>query len=178
MNVVLNYNSADGSQGTQRPNFVHKPNQNCSTQTYIHGNTQSCIDTSAYVLPVAPETPTGPNTLIHNFAFGNTSRNTLHGPGFTYTNLSVFKDFGIYERLKFQFRTEAFNVFNHPSAQNPTNSAPALGSLTAKEPVYGQTGPFTNQVNPTGFGAVTAVQTIPGQLSGARVLQLSGKLIF
>ncbi len=168
INVVLNYNSANMSQGTERPSFVHKPSQNCSTKTYIKGNTQSCIDTTAYVLPVAPESVVN-GVTVHNFAFGNTSRNTLHGPGFTYTNLSVFKNFGIYERLKFQFRTEAFNVFNHPSAQNPTNSAPALSQSSNL---------LSNTVGTTGFGQVTAVQTIPGQLSGARVLQLSGKLIF
>ncbi len=168
INVVLNYNSANMSQGTQRPSFVHKPSQNCSTQTYISGNTQSCIDTSAYVLPVAPSSVVN-GVTVNNYAFGNTSRNTLHGPGFTYTNLSVFKNFEIYERLKFQFRTEAFNVFNHPSAQNPTNSAPTLSQSS---------NPLSNAVGTTGFGQVTDVQKIPGQLSGARVLQLSGKIIF
>lgn len=168
INVVLNYNSANMSQGTQRPSFAHKPHQNCSTQTYINNNTQSCIDTTAYVLPVAPQSIVN-GVTVNNFAFGNTSRNSLHGPGFTYTNLSVFKDFGIYERLKFQFRFEAFNVFNHPSAQNPTNSAPALSKSSI---------PTSNAVGTVGFGQVTAVQTIPGQLSGARVLQLSGKFVF
>ncbi len=168
INVVLNYNSANMSQGTQRPSFVHKPNQNCSTQTYIKGNTQSCIDTTAYVLPVAPQSVVN-GVTVNNYAFGNTSRNTLHGPGFTYTNLSVFKNFDIFERVKFQFRTEAFNVFNHPSAQNPTNSAPALSQSSNLT---------TNAVGITGFGQVTDVQKIPGQLSGARVLQFSGKIIF
>jgi hypothetical protein len=181
INVVLSYNSANMSQGTQRPSFVHKPKQSCDTGNYIKRdpkNPVSCIDTTAYVLPVAPQTVTGPTTFINNYAFGNTSRNTLHGPGFNYANLSVFKNFQLYERLRFQFRAEAFNVFNHPSAANPTNSAPTLAALTAKEPVYGQTGAFTNQLNTSGFGLVTDTQKIPGQLSGARVLQFSGKIVF
>jgi hypothetical protein len=168
INVVLNYNSANMSQGTQRPSFVHTPHQNCSTQTFIKGNTQSCIDTTAYVLPVAPQSVVN-GVTVNNWAFGNTSRNSLHGPAFNYANFSVFKNFQIYERLKFQFRAEAFNVFNHPSAANPSLSAPALSQSS---------NPFTNAVGTSGFGAVTDTQKIPGQLSGARVLQLSGKIVF
>jgi hypothetical protein len=37
---------------------------------------------------------------------------------------------------------------------------------------------LTNTPGIVGFGAVTDTQKIPGQLTGARVLQLSGKLIF
>jgi hypothetical protein len=169
INVTLNYNSANMSQGTQRPSFVHKPKQNCTTQTYIQGNTQSCIDTTAYVLPVAPQSVVN-GVTVNNSAFGNISRNALHGPGFNYVNFSVFKNFQIYERLKFQLRAEAFNATNHPSPLNPgSSSAPTLSQSSNL---------LTNAVGITGFGAVTDTQKIPGQLSGARVMQLSGKLIF
>ncbi len=171
INVVLNYNSANMSQGTQRPNFVHKPKQTCSTKNYINRdplNPVSCIDTTAYALPVAPQSVVN-GVTVNNYAFGNSSRNTLHGPSFNYANLSVFKSFQIYERLRFQFRTEAFNVFNHPSAANPSTSAPALSASS---------NPLTNAVGVSGFGLVTDTQKLPGQVSGARVMQLSGKIIF
>jgi hypothetical protein len=156
-NVTLNYNSAGLSQGTQRPNFVHAPHANCSLKNYIHNNVSPCIDPTAYALPA--------NISASQYAFGNTSRNTVHGPGFSYENISVFKNFPIYERLQFQFRAEAFNAFNHPSAGNP-NAAIGHDSSAVAQPTY------------SAFGTVTSVYQIPGTLSGARVLSLAGKLIF
>ena len=180
-NVSLNYNAANMSQGTIRPSFVHTPSHNCSTQTYIKGNTKSCIDTTAYVLPIAPQTQTGPNTFVNNWAFGNAARNALHGPGFNYANFGVFKNINIWERLKFQFRAEAFNVFNHPSAANPNSSNgsgnPSFGKVTSVTST-GQVVSLTNAVGTTGFGQVIDTQKTPGQLSGARVIQLSGKIVF
>ena len=156
-NVTLNYNSAGLSQGTQRPNFVHAPHANCSLKNYIHNNVTSCIDTTAYALPA--------NISAGQYAFGNVARNSLPGPGFSYENISVFKNFSIYERMKFQFRAEAFNAFNHPSANTP-NAAIGHDSSAVAQPTF------------SGFGTVTSVYQIPGTLSGARVLSLSGKLIF
>jgi hypothetical protein len=160
-NVSLGYNSAGFDQGTERPSYVHKPSANCSLKTYIAGNVTSCIDIGAYVLPVARYNANG----SLNYAFGNTSRNTLHGPGFYYDNLSLFKNFPIRESMKVQFRVEGQNITNHPSAANPSSSINSL-SNTSTAP------------NPSGFGQVTGVQSLPGELSGARVLQLSGKFIF
>jgi hypothetical protein len=157
INVSLNYNSAGLSQGTQRPNFVHAPHANCSLKNYIQNNVTSCIDTTAYALPA--------NISAGQYAFGNVARNSLPGPGFSYENISVFKNFSIYERMKFQFRAEAFNAFNHPSANTP-NAAIGHDSSAVAQPTF------------SGFGTVTSVYQIPGTLSGARVLSLSGKLIF
>ena len=177
-NVALGAPSAGLSQGTERPSWVHKPSANCSLKNLINGvngtaTSGSCIDTTAYVLPVAPSAfvLTGPQTGTaigpYNYAFGNTSRNTLHGPGFSYDNLSIFKSFAVSEWAKFQFRAEAANVFNHPSASNPAVSINAASSLQ----------------NPTGIsagsaGTITSVQSVPGELTGARVLQLAAKIIF
>jgi hypothetical protein len=164
-NVSLNYNSAGLDQGTERPSWVHAPHANCSLKTYLSGNTIPCIDATAYALPVAPETLNGNTIVAYNYAYGNTTRNTLHGPGFAYDNLSLFKNFAVRESMKFQFRAEAQNVTNHPSAANPSSGLNALS----------QSG---TAVSPSGFGQVTSVQTLPGELTGARVLQLSGKFIF
>lgn len=169
-NVQLGYNSAGLDQGTERPSWVHKPKSNCSTKTFINGNTTSCVDLSAYVLPVAPQTmdASGKNVIAYNYAYGNTSRNTLHGPGFSYDNFSLFKNFPIHEQMMIQFRGEAQNVFNHPSASNPNVTISAAS----------QSGTAPSPANLSNFGTVTTVQTLPGELTGARVLQLSGKFIF
>jgi hypothetical protein len=42
-------------------------------------------------------------------------RNLLYNPGEQNHNLGLFKDFGITERQKIQFRFEAFNWLNHPN---------------------------------------------------------------
>jgi outer membrane receptor protein involved in Fe transport len=45
--------------------------------------------------------------------FGNAGRNTLRGPSFFQTDLSVFKKFKITEATNLEFRAEGFNIFNH-----------------------------------------------------------------
>jgi hypothetical protein len=41
--------------------------------------------------------------------------NSVRGPGFFNTDLSLFRTFSIKERIQMQFRGEALNVFNHPN---------------------------------------------------------------
>jgi hypothetical protein len=135
-------------------------------ENHIKGT--SCLDATAYAFPIAPDA---------DYTFGNASRNALHGPAFNYANFSVFKNFPIWERVKVQFRAEAFNVTNHPSAANPGTSN---GSSTANPAAYslGQLSSTSTTPSTSGFGLVTDVQKIPGQLTGSRVVQLSGKVIF
>ena len=58
-------------------------------------------------------------TTTAQFVFGNAGRNILFGPGRTNFDASLFKDFPIREDIKFQFRAEAFNSFNHPQFGQP-----------------------------------------------------------
>lgn len=51
--------------------------------------------------------------------FGNVGRNPLTGPGFVNTDLSIFKNFRITERVGGQFRAEGFNFFNKVNLGNP-----------------------------------------------------------
>jgi len=46
--------------------------------------------------------------------FGIVPRNKFTGPSFFGANLAVMKNFAITERVRAQFRVDAFNVFNHP----------------------------------------------------------------
>jgi hypothetical protein len=69
--------------------------------------------------------------------FGNSGRNILHGPRFFNTNLGVLKTTNITERVKLQFRTEFFNVFNNVNFNNPgsTVGTPGFGKITsARDP--------------------------------------------
>jgi len=47
--------------------------------------------------------------------FGDSGRNILDGPGLFDWDLGLLKPFQLGERLKFQFRSEFYNAFNHPS---------------------------------------------------------------
>jgi outer membrane receptor protein involved in Fe transport len=59
--------------------------------------------------------------------------NSQIGPGYHNVDASLFRDFTIYERVKFQFRGEATNVFNFVNLGTPNgalNSA-AFGTITS-----------------------------------------------
>ena len=167
VSMASNTQAAGVDQGTQRPSWVHKEKANCSLKNAYSGlseSSTSCIDEGAYQTAV--------NYSVNNaVGFGNIHRNSLFGPGFQYENLAVFKDFPIHERVKFQFRSEAFNIFNHPSGGNPSSSG--LGISTS-----GACASTSCLTFPSGYGLITGVQQVPGTFSGARVLELSGKLIF
>lgn len=76
------------------------------------------------------------------------------GPGLTDLDSSVFKNFAITERFRFQFRAEAFNTTNTPEFGQP-------GSL--------------NFTSTKGFSSITSERGSPGS---NRTLQLAGKLFF
>ena len=67
--------------------------------------------------------------------FGNVGRNTLTGPGNISIDFSLFKNFPVNERVRFQFRTEAFNVINHPNFSNmsTTYDGSSPGQLTTAQ---------------------------------------------
>ena len=54
-------------------------------------------------------------------SLGNVKRNFFHGPGFNYTNLSLYKDFPLgAEKARYvEIRVEAFNAFNHANFGQP-----------------------------------------------------------
>ena len=54
--------------------------------------------------------------------FGNVRRNQFTGPGELMSDMSIFKNFTITERVKAQFQAEFFNVFNHPVYALPGNT--------------------------------------------------------
>jgi hypothetical protein len=51
--------------------------------------------------------------------FGNIQRNSFTGPGEFMSDMSIFKNFTLTERVHAQLQAEFFNVFNHPVYANP-----------------------------------------------------------
>ncbi len=76
--------------------------------------------------------PCLPGTLFNTCAFatnttlgtsGNAGRNIIRGPGFHNWDISIFKSIPLREQMRFEFRAEFFNAFNHfnPLFSNPNN---------------------------------------------------------
>ncbi|MGH9598787.1 MAG: TonB-dependent receptor, partial [Terracidiphilus sp.] len=93
--------------------------------------------------------------------FGNVKRNYFHGPGFNYTDMSLFKviPLGRETARSVQLMMQAQNVFNH------ANFAPPDGNYTD--------GPY--------FGTVSGVDSSAdynGDPAPGRTVQLVGKFVF
>ena len=95
-------------------------------------------------------------------------RNTVQGPGFWNFDMGIIKKFSITERVKLDFRTEFFNVFNHPNFENPRNAT--VGSPTVTSSVFGQTCCVT--------AAVPSSSTIIATGEPNRVIQFALKVSF
>lgn len=96
--------STPGSPGG-RPDLV-------GNLTINAGNTQQYFNTKAVAqVPLNSE-----DVMLRP---GTLGRNALIGPGVRTVDLSLFKKFPLTERLKFEFRAEAFNIANHPVYSNP-----------------------------------------------------------
>jgi hypothetical protein len=83
----------------------------------VNRNPKMWFNTSCYAAPAL-------NTL------GNGGWNNLTGPGYTDQDAGLFRTFEIAERLKLQFRAEAFNLTNSPNFARPDS--------TLEDPTFGQ----------------------------------------
>ena len=72
---------------------------------------------------------------------GNSGRNTVYGPHFFNTDLSVQKNFPIHEAALVQFRVDGFNAFNHINFGNPGGNVQAGGAISSGPGVNGSANP-------------------------------------
>jgi hypothetical protein len=106
-------------------------------------------------------TPFAPNTVTTYGVFGNVKRNFFHGPGFNYTDASLFKTLplGRESGRALQLMLQAQNLFNHANFASPN------GNYTSGQ--Y--------------FGTVTGVDASAdynGDPSAGRLVQLVGRITF
>lgn len=64
--------------------------------------------------------------------FGNVGRNTLRGPAFFNTDLSIFKNFSLTESTRLEFRAEVFNLFNKVNLGQPDSCVDCNPSTAGK----------------------------------------------
>ena len=93
---------------------------------------------------------------------GAQGRNSIYGPGYEDTDLSLGKFFTLYRESKLEFRADAFNLLNHPNLGQPVTQF-TVG---------------TGTVTPGTFGQITNTRFPLGDSGSSRQLQLSLKLMF
>src|SRR5208283_735828 len=108
--------------------------------------------------PGTDKTFTGPANIVTTplDAQSNIGKNQFYGPNLVNVDTAVLKTTSINEKLKLQFRLEAFNLFNHTQFNQPVNDI-AQGSA---------------------FGESLSTLTRPDGTTSARQLQVALKLMF
>ncbi len=95
-------------------------------------------------------------TLAPAYTYGNAPRTTAcKGPGYSNSDISLFKDFKAVERVRFQARIEALNAFNTAELGTPNTTITGV---------------------PQGTNASTG--SITSSLGFGRIIQIGGKIIF
>lgn len=64
-------------------------------------------------------------------------RNIFTAPGYYNLDIGIIKQFSITSRVKLDFRTEMFNVLNHPNFDNPRDAS--VGSPSFRSSLFAQT---------------------------------------
>jgi carboxypeptidase family protein/TonB-dependent receptor-like protein len=131
-----------------------------SEPIYLYGDHCASILQGLGDLQPGQECPGGrainPNAFANvSSGLGDAPRNFARGFGAVQMDMAVRREFPIHERLKLQFRAEAFNIFNHPNfgfinssfgqatfGQATATLAQSLGVLS---PLYQQGGPRSMQ---------------------------------
>jgi hypothetical protein len=105
-------------------------------------------------------------------ALGGLQPSQVEGPGFHRLDFSLFKDFQLSERFRLQFRSEFFNILNHPNFNAPGfggNGVVAVSGSTDFTPHAG--GTFGNGH----FGETASTRDAPYD---PRQIQFAVKLYF
>ena len=157
LNVITNINTFTGV-ASLRPDLVGDPSV-IGDQTQWFNNTVcdpriaapaagSCNASSVFALPVSA------NGVFH---FGNMPRNSILGPGFANTDLSLIKNIRLTGPARVQLRLEVFNVFNAANFGQPGRIA-VVGS--------------------TAFGVITNTRFPTGDSGSSRQVQFAAKFLF
>ena len=136
---------ANGLGSAARPDLVGDPRSGI-VQQFVEGFGPTFGNAAAFAEP-------------RGLTFGTASRNILNNPRRTNFDWALFKRFTIKEQVGFEFRAEAFNVFNHTQWGNIAGDSGSAGGVG------------NNTLGSNGFLHVSSAHN-------ARILQLGAKFFF
>jgi len=100
--------TVSGNPSSTRANLVGKP-------TVHPGNITDYVDPSAFAVPAT-------NAAGIYLAPGTSGRDIIRGPGESNMDFALFKNVSFTERIKGQFRVQAYNLTNTPHFANPSDT--------------------------------------------------------
>jgi hypothetical protein len=109
--VTQSFDGANVAAGQRRPDRVG--------EWRIDGNRSSGEQVAMYFNTAAFQENRAADPVNGPFRFGNSGRHIVIGPGTANFDFAIYKDFPIKEGVRAQFRTELFNIGNHPIFSNP-----------------------------------------------------------
>ena len=140
VNVLMpsSYTAPDGASGTERPDLVPG----------VSLTPPGGRSVAEWINPAAFAAPAG--------EFGTAPRDLLRGPGTWQIDLGLGRTISLWEHASLQFRSEFFNIFNHPqlgppqATFNPSNTT-GFGSIIT-------TVNTTTPISPVGSGTPREIQ--------------------
>jgi len=150
-NAGVSNGLSNGGSNFAYANRIANPSSGI-VQVPVEGAGPLLYNPNAYALPVG-------------LTFGDSGRNSLRNPHRTNFDMALFKHFRLTERFSFEFRTEAFNVFNHTEWGYLAGSGGSAASNSAN------LNSGTNTFGTASFLHITTAHN-------PRILQLGAKLIF
>ncbi|PYV80408.1 MAG: hypothetical protein DMG93_19070 [Acidobacteria bacterium] len=145
------------------------PGQNPRTSIHIKpdGN-PAMLNASAFAQPCvagSPGTPTGcVNATTPAGILGGDQPSQIAGPAFYRWDFSLFKNFQVTERMRIEFRSEFFNLLNHPNFNYPGFGGNGVNAVSGSTD-------FTNKA----FGEIGSTRDNP---LDPREIQFALKLYF
>jgi hypothetical protein len=164
------YGLANGANPLARPSLVAGMTCKSATQDVAAGYFLNPTIFARPLVQTGQAIPSSGGTATASATgtdIGDVGRNCLRGPRQVNLDFSIAKLFPVSESQTFEFRTEFFNLFNHPNFANPISNLNALFAST------GRIDPTTGQVlNAGNFGRIISTSSNP------RIIQFTLKFNF
>jgi len=138
----------------------------------VTGKVNRWFDPTIFTLPNTPDAAGN--------IFGDSGRNSLCGPSLKEFDFSLIKHTQLSERVSLEFRSEFFNIFNHPNFDVPDNTQGPNGTGGNGDAIFvGRASDCNPATNSLGCGILAGnAGRIFSTVTSARQIQFALKLIF